>query len=83
MSIIVIFWVFKAQTPGLKAYDLKVVNKKNENISFIQAFIRYFITLFCIITIFANFFVFFIKNKKCLQDILSNTLIVKDNSNID
>lgn len=45
--IIAIFWLKNGQTPGLKAYDLKLVDSKTESkVSILQAIIRYAATLF-------------------------------------
>ncbi|OCL84329.1 RDD family protein [Arcobacter porcinus] len=75
--IIGIFWLKNGQTPGLKAYDIKLVDAKTEDrISVFQAFIRFFSTLFAIILFAPMFFVFFNKNKRTFQDIVSNTKII-------
>lgn len=78
LLIITFFWAAKFQTPGMKAYDLKIVNLKKERISFIQAFLRYFATLFAMISIFLMFVPFFNKEKKTFQDIISSTIIVEE-----
>lgn len=75
--IIFIFWLKSGQTPGLKAYEIKLVdNKTKKRVSFLQVIIRYIITLFSIISIFLLFVPFFRKDKKTIQDIFSNTLII-------
>lgn len=75
-SVIVFFWLKKRQTPGLKAYGLKIVSSKNqENPSFINLFIRYFATLFTVISLFLMFIPFARKDKRTFQDIFSNTHI--------
>lgn len=54
--IIAIFWLKNGQTPGLKAYDLKLVDSKTETrVSVLQAIIRYSATLF-----FYNLNIFYI-----------------------
>ncbi len=74
--IIAFFWIRKSQTPGLKAYELKLVNKKGDHVSIFQVVIRYIATLFSIISIFLLFIPFFRKDKLTFQDIFSNTHIV-------
>lgn len=75
--IIILFWKYKQQTPGLKAYDLAVVDNNNKNsITFFQALIRYNVTLICVISFFLMFLPFFRKDKKTLQDIISNTIVI-------
>ncbi len=78
--IILIFWLKNGQTPGLKAYDLKLVdNTTKQRVSVIQVLIRYITTFFAVISIFLLFTPFFNKDKKTFQDILSNTTIINDN----
>lgn len=76
--IIGIFWLKNGQTPGLKAYDLKLVDSKTETrVSVLQTIIRYSATLFSIISIFFVFTPFVNKEKKTFQDIVSNTKIIE------
>ena len=76
--IIAIFWLKNGQTPGLKAYDLKLVDAKTGNrVSILQTIIRYSATLFSIISIFFVFTPFVNKEKKTFQDIVSNTKIIE------
>ncbi len=77
--IILIFWLKNGQTPGLKAYDLKLVdNLTKQRVSVIQVLIRYITTLFAVVSVFLLFTPFFNKDKKTFQDILSNTTIIND-----
>ena len=77
--IILIFWLKNGQTPGLKAYDIKLVdNLTKQRVSVIQVFVRYLTTLFAVVSIFLLFIPFFNKDKKTFQDILSNTSIIND-----
>lgn len=76
--VIMAFWLKSAQTPGLKAYEGKLVNASNkEKIGVIQATIRYFATLFSIISFFCMFLPFFRKDKKTFQDLVSNSCIIE------
>ena len=77
--IILIFWLKNGQTPGLKAYDLKLVdNLTKQRVSVIQVLIRYITTFFAVVSVFLLFTPFFNKDKKTFQDILSNTIIIND-----
>jgi len=78
-TIILVFWLKNGQTPGLRAYELKLVdNISRERVSVIQVLIRYVTTLFAVVSIFLLFTPFFNKEKKTFQDILSNTIIIND-----
>ena len=77
--IILILWLKNGQTPGLKAYDIKLVdNNTKQRVSVIQVLVRYLTTLFAVVSIFLLFVPFFNKDKKTFQDILSNTIIIND-----
>lgn len=76
--IITFFWYVKFQTPGMKAYSLKIVNNDFNRISFFQAIIRYFATIFAMISFFLLFVPYFNKEKKTFQDIISNTVIINE-----
>ncbi len=76
--IIVFFWYVKKQTPGMKAYEQKIVNNKGERISFIQGLIRFLATTFAICSVFLTFVAFFRKDKRTFQDIISQTTIIDE-----
>lgn len=77
--IIIFFWYVKSQTPGMKAYGMKIVNSlTKQRVSFFQVFIRYFATLFAIISFFLLFVPYFNKDKKTFQDIISSTTIINE-----
>ena len=78
-SIILIFWLKNGQTPGLKAYQLKIVDVTSKTkISLIQSLIRYSATLFAVVSFFLIFLPFIRKDKKTFQDIVSNTIIIPE-----
>ena len=78
-SIILIFWLKNGQTPGLRAYEIKLVDSiTKQRVSVIQVLIRYVTTLFAVVSIFLLFLPFFNKDKKTIQDIFSNTTIIND-----
>lgn len=77
--VILIFWLKNGQTPGLKAYALKLVDENTKGrVSVTQVIIRYVATLFSVVSIFLMFTPFFNKYKKTFQDILSNTIIINE-----
>lgn len=75
--IIIIFWIAKGQTPGLKAYSLKLLNEKTkEKISLPKAILRYIAFLFSSMTIILAFLPFLRKDKKTFQDLVSGTIVI-------
>ncbi|VAY87578.1 Putative integral membrane protein [hydrothermal vent metagenome] len=75
--IIIIFWTNKGQTPGFKAYNIKLINQKTkENLNFIQATIRYIMFIISAISIVGILLPFFRKDKKTLQDLTTNTCVI-------
>lgn len=75
--IIIAFWIIKGQTPGLKAYDLKVVDAQSkQNMTLFKALLRYLTFLFSAVTLLLAFIPFFRKDKKTLQDIIANSIVV-------
>lgn len=73
-----LFLVFKGQTPGLKAYELKVVNSKtHDNIGYLKASFRFIIYIFSVMSIVLMFVPFFREDKKTLQDLLLNTTVIE------
>ena len=66
------------QTPGKKAYNIKVVDDTTyENISFFRAFIRFIAFLFSATIIIGLLTPFYRKDKKALHDILCNTVEIQ------
>jgi uncharacterized RDD family membrane protein YckC len=66
------------QTPGKKAYDLKVVDDKTGNfIGFFKSLFRYFMFLLTASTVLGVFIPFYRKDKKALHDLICNTLVVR------
>ena len=72
------FFLYKTgQTPGKKAYNIKVVDALTlEKISFAQAFLRFIAFLFSTTILFGLIFIFYRKDKKSLHDILANTVVI-------
>jgi len=74
--IVILFWLFKQQTPGLKAYELKLVTKKHKKPNIFQLSIRFFATLLNFILIFPLIIPFLNKDRLTFQDIVSKTCII-------
>lgn len=78
-AIIVAFWVIKGQTPGYKAYNIKLIdNDTKQNISVLKAILRYIIFIFTATTILLAFLPFFREDKKTLQDLLTNSCVIEN-----
>jgi uncharacterized RDD family membrane protein YckC len=76
--ITIIFWVKKAQTPGFKAYDLRLIDDNtNKPIGYGLAIARYFMFIFSAVSIIGIILPFFRKDKKTLQDILMQTSVIR------
>ncbi|SFV53110.1 Putative integral membrane protein [hydrothermal vent metagenome] len=66
------------QTPGKKAYKIKVVDAKtHQNISFIRALFRFVAFLFDATILVGLFFPFYNKEKKALHDMMANTIEIE------
>ena len=75
-SLILTLWLLKQQTPGLKAYDLKLVSASTGEVPSVLALInRYVHTTIAVALILPLFMPFFNKQKRTLQDIMSGTCI--------
>lgn len=66
------------QTPGKKAYDLKVVDAVTlEKISFFRALARFFSFLFSATILLGILLPFYRKDKRALHDLMSSTVEIK------
>jgi len=66
------------QTPGKKAYDIKVVDAKTgKNISFLRAFCRYVLFLFSATIIVGLLTPLFRKDRKSLHDMICSTVEIR------
>lgn len=75
--ILCAFWKISGQSPGFKAYDLKLVDAStSQNISWLQSVLRYLIFIFSAVTILGLFLPFFRKDNKTIQDIVANTKVI-------
>ena len=77
----IIYSVFLArtgQTPGKKAYGMKVVDiKSHETLSFFRAFIRFIAFLFSATTLLGLILPFYRKDKRALHDLLSGSVEIE------
>jgi len=70
------FWYFKSQTPGLKAYELSLIDcNTGEKPSLYALINRYIFTTLAMILVLPLFIPYLNKKKKTIQDLLSNTCI--------
>ncbi len=79
--IYALFIAKTGQTPGKKAYNMKVVDAKTlKNISFFRALWRYVAFLFTAMTLLGLLLPFYRKDKRALHDLLSSTVEVEIHS---
>ncbi len=71
--IITLFLWLKGQTPGYKAYNIKLVGLKHTKVTLLQIILRYIIFTLSLAFIPILFMPFFSKGKLALHDILSRT----------
>ena len=76
--ITVLFWIKKGQTPGFKAYDLKLIDiRTGEKPKIALAAFRYLMFIFGAVSIIGFLLPFFRKDKKTLQDLVCGTSVIK------
>lgn len=80
MIIVVGLWWLKGETPGMRAYDIKIVTLHNpkKRINIIQAILRYILMPISILSIVGILLPFFRKDKQTLHDILSWSMLIHD-----
>jgi len=77
LIISIAFLVLKGQTPGLKAYEIKLVNNLNyKNASIIQVIIRQILSIIVTASIIGLLIPFFRKDNRTIQDIIASTAII-------
>jgi len=80
--IVFLFFWKSGQTPGCRAYDIKLVDSKTLREAHPLAIIlRYYFEIISIISIVGLFIPFFRDDKKALHDLLSGTVLIKTNQN--
>ncbi len=76
--ITILFLTIKGQTPGLKAYELKLVKTKNHtDANLFQVIIRQSISILTTMSIIGLFLPFFRKDQRTIHDIIAATTIIK------
>ncbi len=74
--ILSIFFAKTSQSPGYKAYELKLLDKKTmKKPSFLRAFWRYFCFLLSGASVVGLIICFFRKDKQNLHDLISQTIV--------
>ncbi len=75
--IVVTFWVKTGQTPGYKAYDLKVIdNETGEKPALLRAILRYLLFLISATSIVGVLVGYFRKDRKMFHDLFSKTTVI-------
>lgn len=76
--ILSIFFCKKGQSPGYKAYEIKLVCDKTDEVpSFLRALFRYFCFVIAFASLIGILLTFFRQDGKNLHDILSKTHVIK------
>lgn len=70
-------WRFFGATVGQKVYELKVATPKGERPGLILCLLRAAATFVTIVSVIGNFIIFF-GRRRALQDIVSSTVVVRD-----
>ena len=74
----ILFWSLKGQTPGYKAYNLKVIDADTkQNPSILKSFLRYIFFVISSTIIIGELIAFFRKDNKTLHDLLSKTYVIE------
>ena len=72
------FWVNNEGTLGMKTWKIKITNEDGNKISYIEAIIRFYTAIFSFIFFGLGFLMSFLrKDKKCLHDFISKTVLIK------
>ncbi len=75
--VVVIFWVKTGQTPGYKAYDIKVIDKDTKKPpNLIQAILRYLLFLISATSIVGVLIGYFRKDRQMFHDLFSKTVVI-------
>ncbi len=72
--IVTLFLYFKNQTPGYKAYNIKLMTIKMQKPSFFQVFARTILFSICTFLIIPLFYPFFQKDKLSIHDLITKTI---------
>jgi len=75
--IIVGFWFVKGQTPGYKAYSIKLVDQNLQRPNLFKLLVRYFAFIPSAMLVFGLFLAITRKDKKTLHDLISGTMLIQ------
>ena len=72
------FWVNNEGTLGMKTWKIKIVSEDGNKISYIEAIIRFNTAILSFLLFGLGFLMCFLrKDKKCLRDFISKTVLIK------
>lgn len=72
------FWVKSKETLGMKTWKIKIVNEDGNKISYKQGVIRFNVAIISLLIFGLGFLIaIFNKERKCLHDIISKTILIK------
>ncbi len=75
--VTILFWAIAGQTPGMKAYDLYLVDSQSGGKpGIVKLILRYVMLQVGILSFFGMFLPFFLKSRDGLHDLVSGTCIV-------
>lgn len=77
LSIITLFWFFKSQTPGYKAYDIKLVSNNLQKPKLFQLIVRYVAFIFSFLSIMGLVLAVIRRDNRALHDIISGTMPIQ------
>ncbi|WP_201352153.1 RDD family protein [Hydrogenimonas urashimensis] len=74
---VIAFWAIAGQTPGMRAYDLLLVDPQtNQKPGIVKLVLRYVMMQTAIFSILGLFLPFFLKSREALHDLVSGTCIL-------
>ncbi len=80
--IMTAFYTKAGQSPGMKAYELEVVdNQTKKRPTILTSFLRFFFFNISFFSVIGILFTFFRKDQRCLHDLLSGTSIINKETN--
>ncbi len=79
MLIVTLLWSIKGQTPGMKAYDIKIVrwSEPAKLPNLLQSFVRYVAMPLSIFSLVGILIALFRKDKQTLHDLISLTRLIR------
>ncbi len=76
--VVVSFYFVSGQTPGLKAYDLKLIDvQTGEKPTLLLSLVRFIFFNLVLFTFFGLFLPFFRKDRRGIHDLLSGTAVIR------